>query len=204
MDKEVQEKIFEPFFTTKEKEKGTGLGLSTVFGIIKQHNGFILAYSEPCKGSVFRIYLPVVQGASKKAEDRKVRELRRGDETILIVDDEILVLSITKELLEELNYTVLDARSGEEGIAISEPYEGKIDLLLTDVVMTGINGFELAKRVVGKRPEIKCLFASGYMENPIVLNNIAELSMPFITKPFTPQTLTDKIRDVLDEKLKKH
>jgi len=196
--KEVQDKIFEPFFTTKEKGKGTGLGLSTVFGIVKQHNGSIWLYSEPDKGTTFKIYLPFAPGDAEKTKVEYPSEILGGHETILIVDDDDLVLGMTKELLDSIGYATLSARSGEEALRISDEREETIDLILTDVVMTGISGWDTAEEIIKKRPEMKVIFTSGYMDNPIVLQNIIENKMPFINKPCKPLTMANTVREVLD------
>jgi PAS domain S-box-containing protein len=201
IEKDIQENIFEPFFTTREKEKGSGLGLSTVFGIVKQHNGFIIVDSEPGKGAVFKLYFPAE--AAGTIEEEKAEEptcMRGGDETILLVDNDIVIRNFTIETLESIGYKLFVAGSAEEAIIISENYEDHIDLLLTDVIMTGEDGWALSEKISTKRPAIKVIFVSGSLDDSIILNNIMKHGAPFINKPFTTKKLICTIRDVLDKK----
>jgi signal transduction histidine kinase/ActR/RegA family two-component response regulator len=200
MTMEEQEKIFEPFYTTKEKGKGSGLGLSTVFGIIKQHSGSIMVYSEPGKGSVFKVYLPATKSKVVDIKKDKVIEVKGRKETILVVDDDEIVRNFSKDTLEPLNYKIIEARSAEEALEIIDTTKEKIDLMLTDVILTGMSGWELAKKVNEKRPKIKIIFTSGYMDNPIVLYDIMKQGAPFINKPFAPEALAKIINEILEEK----
>lgn len=202
MTKEVQERIFEPFFTTKKKGEGTGLGLSSVFGIIKQHNGFIVVKSELGKGSVFKIYLPAVNGDQKMREATVHEEAPnnvKGTETILITEDDDSIRELLLNIIEPKGYKLLLAENAEKALIISDQTKGKINLLLTDVVMPGRNGWELYNEMIKRRPDIKVIFISGLVENAIVLNNIQNNDMPFIKKPLIPSILLGKIREVLDE-----
>lgn len=202
MDEETRARIFEPFFTTKEKDKGTGLGLSTVYGIIKQSGGHISVHSEVNVGTSFRVYLPLV------TEEVDVLELEEqpadadcpaGTETILLVEDEQLVRDLTRGILLTSGYKVLEAPHGGEALLICESYPGPIHLMLTDIVMPHLNGRELYERVCPLRPEMKVLFMSGYTDEALPLSGRLEPDSPFIEKPFTPDALTLKLRQVLDE-----
>jgi PAS domain S-box-containing protein len=200
MTPEVQERIFEPFFTTKETGKGTGLGLSTVYGIVKQSGGYIWVYSEPGKGTTFKIYFPRVEGEISLAKQRDdTSTLLRGNETILLVEDELPVRDLAAQVLRSQGYKVLEATNGEEGLLLAQEFMGKeIHLLLTDVVMPQMGGMELADRVKLLRPAIKVLFTSGYSDNVIVQNGVLLPGTAFLEKPFSPTTLLHKVREVLD------
>jgi len=199
MTKEVQAKIFEPFFTTKEKGKGTGLGLSTVYGIVKQSKGNIWVYSEPGKGSTFKIYLPRVEETVRIVEEpEEVAESLQGSETILLVEDEKMVRDIALKILRNYGYTVLCAGDGEEALHICRHHQEPVQLMLTDVVMPGMSGRELAKRLEELHPEMKVLFMSGYTDNAIVHNGLLDKGIAFIPKPFTPVDLARKVREVLN------
>ena len=195
---EVKEHIFEPFFTTKERGKGTGLGLSTVYGIVKQSGGEITVESEVGKGSVFRIYLPLVEGVM---EDQKEEEQGAwgGKETVLVVEDEENVRRLVAEVLEGQGYEVLEASGGEEALQIMEGYGGRVDLILTDVVMPGISGRELGKRSVERWGMVKVLYMSGFFFEERVSLNVLEEGMNYVQKPFTIDALTRKVREVLDK-----
>ncbi len=199
MDKHVQSQIFEPFFTTKGKGKGTGLGLSTLYGIIKQSNGYIYVYSEPGEGTTFKIYLPMVTG---KVESRRREQLSEenlsGTETILVAEDEEEVRQLVRKTLQEKGYTVIAAPHGEEAVQLFNSYNGKIDLILTDVVMPKMSGRELANRIRSAHPDMNILFMSGYTDNAIVNHGILDKETNFIQKPFTPKSLLNKIRTVLE------
>jgi two-component system, cell cycle sensor histidine kinase and response regulator CckA len=198
MSEEVKEHIFEPFFTTKDRGHGSGLGLATTFGVVKQAGGMIEVCSEAGHGTTFRIYLPLTE---EKAE-RLVRERRsiaglKGNETILLVEDEKGVRQVGMRMLDELGYHVLEARNGEEALMLAEKHIGQIDLLLTDIVMPGINGRELSERLTERHPEMKTLFSSGYTEDVIVHHGVAGSALNFIGKPYSMQSLAGKIRNVL-------
>ena len=198
MTQEVKARIFEPFFTTKEMGKGTGLGLSTVFGIVKQHNGYIMAYSKPGKGASFKIYLPRVEG-DMEAEGRKVpHKVTGGKETILIVEDDEGLRTMAGMMLEDLGYTVLSCPSGEEALARLAAYEGNVALLFTDVVMPGMNGKGLSEEVRLLRPEVKVLYTSGYPDNDIAHRGVLDPGALFIQKPFTSAALGAKVRKALN------
>jgi two-component system cell cycle sensor histidine kinase/response regulator CckA len=200
MTKEVQGQIFEPFFTTKEIGKGTGLGLSTVYGIVKQSKGNIWVYSEPGKGTTFKIYLPRVERSiyTKKKRDKKAGPVT-GSETILIVEDDEMVRNFTARVLKGCGYRVLVAADGEEAVRVSGTHEGPIHLMLTDVVMPGMSGQELGERLGASRPGIKALYMSGYADNAIVHHGVLDPEKAFLPKPFTPDALGRKVREVLGD-----
>ena len=200
MSRGVKEKIFEPFFTTKEKGKGTGLGLSTVYGIVKQSGGNIWVYSEPGHGTTFKIYLPRVEEELDALSSRdETDSLPRGNETILLVEDEPLVRDLAHRFLSEHGYTILEAADGEEALRAAQEHAGKrIHLLLTDVVMPQMGGKELADRLRRLRPSIKVLYTSGYTDEAIVHHGVLDPGTHFLQKPFSPKTLLHKVREVLD------
>ncbi|MEK6775378.1 MAG: ATP-binding protein [bacterium] len=202
MSPEVQEKIFDPFFTTKEKGRGTGLGLSMVYGIVKQHTGYIWVYSEAGKGTTFKIYLPAVQKAVEAKEQGrdKLGEMLTGTETIMVVDDEPSILRLIVDVLQPLGYQLIGASSGEEALKADETFEGSVDLLLTDVIMTGMHGKELADALQARHPSMKVIFMSGYADNAIVHQGILDPEIAFLQKPLTPDILAHKVRNVLDQK----
>jgi CheY-like chemotaxis protein len=200
MSQEIKERAFEPFFTTKEKSKGTGLGLSTVYGIVKQCEGNIWVYSEPGKGTTFKIYLPRVDEPLEEPREKIVgEELLRGSETVLVVEDEEKVRKLTAEILGRQGYRVLEASHGDEALLIHERYDGPIHLVLVDVVMPGMNGSELAKRLAFLRPETKILYMSGYTDNAIVHHGVLEKGVNYVQKPFTMDALARKVREVLNK-----
>jgi two-component system, cell cycle sensor histidine kinase and response regulator CckA len=200
MDKETQSRIFEPFFTTKEKGKGTGLGLSTVYGIIKQSGGYVLVESEPRQGTTFRIYLPRVEDALQPVGAVGVsRSQEGGSETVLLVEDEESVRQLVRETLESKGYKVLEADNGEAALQIVSEYSGKIDMLITDVVMPGMSGRELSARLCSSYPQTKVLYLSGYTEDAIVHEGVVDPDTAFLQKPFTLQMLSRKVREVLGE-----
>jgi PAS domain S-box-containing protein len=180
MDEETRSNIFEPFFTTKEKGRGTGLGLSTVYGIVKQSGGNIWVYSEPEKGTTFKIYLPRVEKVAETAEKVKATaESLTGSETIMVVEDDKMVRDMAKSILRKYGYSILDAPDGEEAIRVSEQHEGPIHLMLTDVVMPGISGRVLAERLAVQRPKMKVLYMSGYTDNAIVRHGVLDKEVIF-------------------------
>ena len=198
MSPETISHLFEPFFTTKDLGKGTGLGLATVYGIVKQNNGFINVYSEPGCGSTFKIYLPRHTGQAEYREETILPDAAaHGQETILVVEDNPMILDITKAMLELQGYTILPAATPGEALRLAHAHAGAIHLLMTDVIMPGMNGLELAQKVVSLRPEAKIIYMSGYAENCIVANGILGPGAAFISKPFTPSALNDKVREVL-------
>ena len=197
MDKETQSRIFEPFFTTKEKGKGTGLGLSTVYGIVKQTGGYVMVQSEPGQGTTFHIYLPQVNGAPEKQSAPIPDASRGGTETILLVEDEESVRQLVRDTLDARGYHVLEAESGEAGLAVADGFKGTIDLVITDVVMPGISGRELVEQLAKSRPTTKVLYLSGYTEDAIVNDGSIEPGTAFLQKPFSLQSLSRKVREVL-------
>ena len=200
MTPEVRDRVFEPFFTTKGRDKGTGLGLSTVYGIVKQSGGNIWVYSEPGKGTTFKIYLPRVDEPLEEAREKVVqKEIAGRGETILVVEDEEKVRQLTVQILTKNGYTVLEAPQGDEASYICKQHKGPIHLMVMDVVMPGMNGRELAKSLASYHPEMKVLYMSGYTDNAIVHHGILERGLNFIQKPFTMDGLLGKIREVLDK-----
>jgi len=197
MDRETQSRIFEPFFTTKEKGKGTGLGLSTVYGIVKQTGGYVMVQSEIGRGTTFHIYLPLVEEAAEKHSVSAPDTATGGTETVLLVEDEESVRQLVRETLAAKGYRVFEADNGEAGMAAAAAYEGKIDLVITDVVMPGMGGRELVKQLTHSRPAIKVLYLSGYTEDAIVSDGSIEKGTAFLQKPFTLQNLSRKVREVL-------
>jgi PAS domain S-box-containing protein len=197
MDKETQSRIFEPFFTTKEKGKGTGLGLSTVYGIVKQTGGYVMVQSEEGRGTTFHIYLPRVEGTAEKHTPPVAPTALGGTETVLLVEDEESVRQLVRETLAAKGYRVIEAQNGESGVAAAARHNGKIDLVITDVVMPGMGGRELVKQLAQTRPETKVLYLSGYTEDAIVSEGTIESGAAFLQKPFTLQNLSRKVREVL-------
>jgi CheY-like chemotaxis protein len=199
MDSETLVHIFEPFFTTKEKGKGTGLGLSTVFGIVKQSGGFVLVASAPGQGTTFRIFFPRVdgEGAAVAPKGRAETSLR-GSEVILVVEDEEQIRALVRASLGAQGYTVLDAASAEEALRVSARHVGSLDLLLTDVVLKGESGRELADRLLAQRPGVKLLYISGYTDDVISHHGVLEPGIVFLQKPFTPAALARKVREALE------
>jgi CheY-like chemotaxis protein len=200
MSAEVRNQVFEPFFTTKEKGKGTGLGLSTVYGIVKQSGGNIWVYSEPGKGTTFKIYLPRVDEPPEEFKEKvEVKEIPRGSETILLVEDEKEVLKLASRILKEQGYRILEAATGEEALKICKENKGPFHLLLTDVVMPQMSGRQLKERLGQVGQGFKVLYMSGYTDNAIVHHGVLEKGMNFIQKPFTLEGLARKVREVLDK-----
>jgi PAS domain S-box-containing protein len=200
MSEEVKAHIFEPFFTTKAKGSGTGLGLATTYGAVKQAGGSIEVYSEVGMGTTLRIYLPRVEGeASKLVRDDQPQKILGGTETVLLVEDEDIVRNMCVRVLDEFGYRVLQASNGKEAIVLSKGHGGRIDLLITDVVMPGMNGSELATQLIPHRPEMKVLFTSGYTEDVIVHHGVLDDDVSFLGKPYSPSALAKKIREVLDK-----
>jgi PAS domain S-box-containing protein len=200
MSPEVRERIFEPFFTTKEKDKGTGLGLSTVYGIVKQSGGNIWVYSELGQGTTFKIYLPREEKLPEETLEKGLEEeLPGGRETVLVVEDEDGVRKLTVQILQKHGYKVLEASQGDEALFISKKYEEPIHLLITDVVMPGMSGHELSDRLSSLRPEIEILYMTGHTNGAIIHHGVLEPGVNLLQKPFTPEGLARKVREVLDK-----
>ncbi len=200
MDQETLDQIFEPFFTTKEIGRGTGLGLATVYGIVKQHGGYIWAYSEPGLGTTFKIYLPRIETDSSITDISSDHPVPvQGAETVLVVEDEDAVRKLTCRILEKQGYDVLEARTTGEAIRIAENEESVIHLLLTDIVMPGLNGRELYERVSSFLPDTKVLYMSGYSDDVVAYHGILDSGVHFLQKPFSVENLLGSIRNTLDE-----
>jgi CheY-like chemotaxis protein len=202
MSADTREHAFDPFFTTKEAGKGTGLGLATVYGIVKQSGGYVWIYSEQGHGTSLRIYFPEVSAAAafQSVEYKPAsKDATRGSETILLVEDEAAVRGLASRILEKQGYRVLSAQHGREAMDIATREEGKIDLVLTDVVMPGMNGRGLVERLSGIRPRMKSLYMSGYTDDDIIRRGFIEPSKSFLQKPFTSDALLQTVRKVLDE-----
>jgi signal transduction histidine kinase/CheY-like chemotaxis protein len=201
MDAATRARIFEPFFTTKEQGKGTGLGLSMVYGIIRQSDGYIWVYSEPGYGSSFKIYLPWV-GQGSVGETDAPKDIATVpfpcDERVLVVEDEPAVRNLVRTVLKKQGYSVVQASDGPEALRLAGEYEGPIHLLLTDTVMPLMNGLELARRLSAIRPETRVLVMSGYTEDRAVRHGALSADTSFLQKPFTPDALAKKVREVLD------
>jgi len=199
MDEETRSRIFEPFFTTKKQGKGTGLGLSTVYGIVKQSGGHVWTYSEPGKGTTFKIYFPKVKiSASKTEENRRVLVNSHGaGKTVLIAEDESYVRTLAARILRERGYQVLEASSGTEALTLAKDFVGKIDLVLTDVVMPGLGGNDLVLAIRNLKPETKALYISGYTDSAIVHHGLLDAKDNFLQKPFTVAGLANNVRRIL-------
>ncbi|HYL86446.1 MAG TPA: PAS domain S-box protein [Candidatus Angelobacter sp.] len=200
MDEETQNRIFEPFYTTKEPGKGTGLGLSTVYGIVKQSGGSVAVCSEPGQGTTFRVYLPRVDAtAAVKLSGESAQEREKGTETILLVENSEPLRALAKEFLRSSGYAVLDAENGRDAIRIAKAFGGQIHLLLTDVIMPGMGGKQLAEQFATLRPATKVLYMSGYSDEGIVRSGVLNAKSNFLEKPFTRDMLLRRVRLVLDQ-----
>ena len=200
MEKHTLANIFEPFYTSGKNGQGTGLGLATVYGIVKQNGGFLNVRSEPGQGSIFRIYLPRHKDTGTETTgDESETQMQGGTETVLIVEDEETVLKLGRAMLETLGYNVLSARSADQALQLTKGYTGKIDLLLTDVIMPDMNGKELSERIIAVKPGLKCLYMSGYTADVIAHQGILDKGVQFISKPFSLKELAAKIREAVGE-----
>jgi len=198
MDAEVRSHLFEPFFTTKEEGKGTGLGLSTVYGIVKQSGGSIAVHSEPGKGTSFQIYLPRIAAETEVAESRQVPVAPpSGYETVLLVEDEAMIRTMVGTFLRLHGYLVLEARDGPDALRVARDHAGPIHLLLTDVVMPGMSGREVAERLLSFRRDLKVLYMSGYTSEAMAHHGLSDAATEFIQKPFTPNALMQKVSETL-------
>jgi len=198
MDSRTRERAFEPFFTTKELGKGTGLGLSIVYGIVRQNQGAIHIFSEPGEGAIFEICFPAVTEVAAQTEPPPNRlERKEGTETVLLVEDEPGVRGMVRSTLEQLGYTVLEASDGYEALRIIGQCNTSVHLLLTDVIMPEMNGRELAKRLESIRPATRVLYMSGYTDDTLELHGVDQPRIQLIQKPFTPDALAEKVREVL-------
>ena len=190
--------LFEPFFTTKERGKGTGLGLSTTYGIVKQSGGYIWCYSESGRGTTFKVYLPGLEDAVEEAPPPPPYAPHPGSETLLLVEDEPEVRSLVQRILKTQGYTVVTAANPDEALAIAREFKGKIEMMVTDVVMPGMSGRQLAERLATSRPDMRVLFVSGYTDDAVMQHGIVSRPRAFLQKPFTPTALARKVREVLD------
>jgi CheY-like chemotaxis protein len=196
---EVRARLFEPFFTTKERGKGTGLGLSTTYGIVKQSGGYLWCDSEIGRGTTFKVFLPRVEERVTEIPERKaLPAIHPGDETVLLVEDEPEVRSLVQRILKTQGYTVVTAANPDEAVAVAREFKGSIQLMVTDVVMPGMSGLQLADRLLPARPGMRVLFVSGYTDDALGPQGILDPGRAFLQKPFTPSALAQKIREVLD------
>jgi len=199
MDREMQSRIFEPFFTTKERGKGTGLGLATVYGVVKQSEGHIWVYSEPGRGTTFKVYLPKVEEPAEVTRRSAGRSSSAGgSETVLVVEDDDGVRGVVRQVMSSAGYTVMECKNAEQALSMSGSYSGHIHLMVTDVIMPGASGRELAQKITALRPGIRVLYMSGYTDNAIVHHGVLDEGVAFIEKPFTPDRLLHKVREVLN------
>jgi CheY-like chemotaxis protein len=199
MEKDVVDHLFEPFFTTKKVGEGAGLGMPTVYGIVRQNNGFISIDSKPGKGTMIRIYFPRCQSpAATVKQGCKLEPSPKGSESILLVEDEQSVLILTRRMLERLGYSVLSAATPKEAIEIAQNHSGEIDLLLVDVIMPEMTGRELSEILIRLRPKVKRLFMSGYTADIIAQRGVLDPGIHFIQKPFSSKELACKVREAID------
>jgi CheY-like chemotaxis protein len=199
MDEQTRARIFEPFFTTKEVGKGTGLGLAMVYGIVKQSGGHIEVHSVVGEGTTFYVYLPAIAAPSREfALPVLASEAPAGTETVLLAEDEDAVRFLVLQVLRRSGYTVLEARDGEEALAVGAKHPGPIHLLLTDVVMPRLGGGRLARRLTRSRPETRVLFMSGFADSTLVRHEVVSGEVDCLLKPFSPEILARKVRETLD------
>ena len=197
MDEVTQKRIFEPFFTTKDLGKGTGLGLATVYGIVKQSAGYIWVYSEAGRDTTFKIYFPRVDALPQAPATTPTQRVASGTETILVVEDDKALCAVLGEYLLRNGYTVLKAHTGSEAMQIAKNHPGPIELVITDVIMPGMSGPELADKLAASRPQTKVLFVSGYTENAISHHGVLDPGIAFLQKPYNLPDVARKIRDLL-------
>jgi CheY-like chemotaxis protein len=197
MDPETITHLFEPFFTTKAPGKGTGLGLATAYGIVKQSGGAISVYSEPGRGTTVKIYLPSAGAKAAEVAEPEPASALRGSETILVLEDEARVRKLICEVLTGRGYRVLEALRGDEAIRIVTEHHGRIHLLLADVVMPEMSGPQVLERIRARYPHVKVLFMSGYTDEAMAHHGILDSGAPFLQKPFLPEALARKVREVL-------
>jgi CheY-like chemotaxis protein len=199
MDRATLARIWEPFYTTKAAGKGTGLGLAMVYGIVKQSEGHVAVTSAPGRGSTFQVYLPLAEETGRLAKSNQgAAGMPRGTETILLAEDEEAVRALTRRVLQSCGYTLLEAADGVEALRVAAEHGGRIDLLVSDVVMPRMGGRELAERLHGLHPAARVLFLSGYTDDAVVRHGVQEDQVAFLQKPFTPPALAMKVREVLD------
>jgi CheY-like chemotaxis protein len=199
MEKDVLDHVFEPFYTTKSVGKGTGLGLATVYGIVKQHDGFINVYSEPGRGTTFKVYLPVTERRVSEVGPKIEGPVTGGSETILLAEDDEAVRRLARKILERAGYTVIEAKDGEEAVARFREHADRVELLLLDVVMPGLGGQDVMERAAEIRPGVPVVFASGYSENAVHTNVVLRARIRLIQKPFGHDALLRAVRGALDE-----
>ena len=200
MSQELQARIFEPFFTTKEAGKGSGLGLATVYGIVKQSGGNIWVYSEPGIGATFKVYLPLDPGEGPVATQPEpaAGEWSSGSETVLLVEDAPVIRRLAREIMSRAGYTVIEAADAGQALSLAATHAGPLDMLVTDLIMPGPSGVDLAEQLKAIRDDVRVLFMSGYTDNAIVRNGLLAEGAAFLQKPFTPEELLRKVRQVLD------
>ena len=198
MDQATREHIFEPFFTTKEQGRGTGLGLAIVYGIMKQNNGYVLVDSEPGAGSCFRLYFPIITAAAETIKPGEQLPPAEGHETILIAEDDTTIRHLTRTMLSEFGYTVIEAADGEEAVARFREHRDAVKLIILDVVMPKKNGKEVHDEIIAIKPDVKTLYVSGYSADVIRTKGITEESQNIILKPVSPMDLLRSVRRILD------
>jgi two-component system, cell cycle sensor histidine kinase and response regulator CckA len=198
MDEAIQARIFEPFFTTKEVDKGTGLGLAIVYGIVKQHNGFINVYSEPGKGTTFRIYLPLTDSLPEGNHCNEYIPVRGNGETILLIEDSEEIRNVFGSILQDFGYRVIEAADGDKGVEMFTNHQEEIDILLLDIIMPRRNGRDTFDAIRSLKPDVKALFMSGYAADVINCKGIDTEGLELLPKPFSPFALLAKVRTVLD------